>query len=76
MSTGRYIMRGRVFQGRAFAPWALAGGSVIVEEPDPDFLHGWIDIRPHLSGKIAVRPHLSGSVGASPHLIGDILVNS
>ena len=26
MSVGRYIMRGRVFQPRVFAPWALANG--------------------------------------------------
>ena len=26
MSSGRFTMRGRVFQGRVFAPFALAGG--------------------------------------------------
>ena len=26
MSSGRFIMRGRVFQGRVFAPFVLAGG--------------------------------------------------
>ena len=30
MSTGRYIMRPRVFQGRAFATWALANAGVTV----------------------------------------------
>ena len=30
MSTGRLIMRGRVFQPRVFAPWALANGGVPV----------------------------------------------
>jgi len=29
MSTGRYVMRGRVFQPRVFAGWALANGGVI-----------------------------------------------
>jgi len=33
MSAGRWIMRGRVFQGRAFAPWALANGGAIVITP-------------------------------------------
>jgi hypothetical protein len=28
MSVGRFAMRGRVFQGRAFAPWALANSGV------------------------------------------------
>jgi hypothetical protein len=30
MSVGRYIMRPRVFQGRAFAGWALANSGVPV----------------------------------------------
>jgi hypothetical protein len=30
MSVGRYIMRPRVFQGRAFAGWALANAGVTV----------------------------------------------
>lgn len=30
MSAGRYIMRPRVFQGRAFAGWALANAGVTV----------------------------------------------
>ena len=30
MSVGRFIMRPRVFQGRAFAGWALANGGVPV----------------------------------------------
>lgn len=29
MSTGRFIMRGRVFQGRVFAPFVLAGGGAV-----------------------------------------------
>lgn len=29
MSVGRFTMRGRVFQGRVFAPFALAGGAVV-----------------------------------------------
>ncbi len=38
MSSGRFIMRGRVFQGRVFAPRALSGGGV-VSETDPN--DGW-----------------------------------
>jgi hypothetical protein len=30
MSVGRYIMRPRVFQGRAFAGWALANSGAVV----------------------------------------------
>ena len=29
MSVGRFTMRGRVFQGLVFAPFALAGGGVV-----------------------------------------------
>lgn len=31
MSSGRLTMRGRVFQGRVFAPLALSGGGVAYE---------------------------------------------
>lgn len=31
MSSGRYAMRSRVFQSRAFAPWALAGAEAQVD---------------------------------------------
>jgi hypothetical protein len=30
MSSGRYIMRPRVFQGRVFATWALANSGAVV----------------------------------------------
>ena len=30
MSVGRWIMRGRMFQGRVLAPWALENGGVPV----------------------------------------------
>ena len=30
MSVGRYVMRGRVFQPRAFAGWALANAGAVV----------------------------------------------
>ena len=30
MSSGRLTMRGRVFQGRLFAPFVLAGGGAVV----------------------------------------------
>jgi hypothetical protein len=32
MTTGRYAMRGRVFQPRAFAGWALANGGTLPPE--------------------------------------------
>ena len=39
MSVGRLIMRGRVFQSRAFAGWALANaGAVVIQPPNA----GWI----------------------------------
>jgi hypothetical protein len=34
MSVGRFTMRGRVFQGRAFAPLALSGGAGVVPATD------------------------------------------
>ena len=37
MSDGRLIMRGRVFQPRAFAGWALAGAQSVVATPP---MHG------------------------------------
>jgi hypothetical protein len=40
MSTGRLTMRGRVFQGRVFAPFVLAGGGGAVAITDPN--EGWI----------------------------------
>ena len=40
MSVGRFTMRGRVFQGRVFAPFALSGGGgVVVISTDPKT--GW-----------------------------------
>ena len=39
MSAGRLIMRGRVFQPRAFAGWVLAnGGAIVIQPPNA----GWI----------------------------------
>ena len=39
MSVGRLTMRGRVFQARVFAPFALAGGGgVVVTDPND----GWL----------------------------------
>ena len=35
MSSGRYLMRGRVFQGRAFATWDLANSGVTVVVANP-----------------------------------------
>lgn len=39
MSSGRFTMRGRVFQGRLFAPFALAGGGVVAVTDPND---GWL----------------------------------
>ena len=38
MSVGRFTMRGRVFQGLVFAPFALAGGGVVVTDPNEGLL--------------------------------------
>ena len=38
MSVGRFTMRGRVFQGLAFAPFVLSGGAVVVTDPND----GWL----------------------------------
>ena len=40
MSVGRYAMRGRVFQGRVFAPRALANSGEEVSISDPSV--GWV----------------------------------
>jgi len=32
MSVGRFTMRGRVFQGRVFAPFVLAGGGAVATD--------------------------------------------
>ena len=40
MSVGRYVMRGRVFQARVFAPLALSGGGAAVPITDPS--DGWL----------------------------------
>ena len=39
MSSGRFTMRGRVFQGRVFAPFVLSGGGAVVVSTDPKT--GW-----------------------------------
>ena len=39
MSSGRLTMRGRVFQARVFAPFALSGGGAV---PITDPNEGWL----------------------------------
>ena len=60
MSSGRFIMRGRVFQGRVFAPFVLAGaGAVPITDPN----EGWITSSRDrlLIGHSTDRVALSGS---------------
>jgi len=60
MSSGRFIMRGRVFQGRVFAPFVLAGGGAV---PITDPNEGWITSSRDrlLIGHSTDRVALSGS---------------
>jgi len=59
MSVGRFIMRGRVFQGRVFAPFVLAGGTAVATDPN----EGWITSSRDrlLIGHSTDRVALSGS---------------
>ena len=59
MSSGRFIMRGRVFQGRVFAPFVLSGGGVAITDPK----EGWITSSRDrlLIGHSTDRVALSGS---------------
>ena len=59
MSSGRFIMRGRVFQGRVFAPFVLAGGGGAITDPN----EGWITSSRDrlLIGHSTDRVALSGS---------------
>ena len=60
MSSGRFIMRGRVFQGRVFAPFVLAGGgAVAITDPNEGWITGSRDRL--LIGHSTDRVALSGS---------------
>ena len=60
MSVGRFTMRGRVFQGRVFAPFALAGGGVVpvAYETQRHTLYGTSLERHTLTGTSAQRATL------------------
>jgi|GEM_PF-1800734 len=58
------------FTGRRYG--SFSGKGVI---GTPDFMHGTIDIRPHLFGTMSVQTHLSGKLSVLPHLHGDIRTN-
>lgn len=57
------------YTGRRYGPFALKRIAV------PDFMHGTMDIRPHVLGTIFMRSHLSGKLSSVPHLYGDIRIN-
>ena len=52
MSVGRFTMRGRVFQGLVFAPFALAGGGAAVPITDPS-QSGWIT---RIADRLSISP--------------------
>ena len=60
MTVGRLTMRGRVFQGRVFAPFALAGGVVVpvAYETQRHTLYGTSLERHTLTGTSAQRATL------------------
>ena len=60
MTVGRFTMRGRVFQGRVFAPLALAGGGVVpvAYETQRHTLYGTSLERHTLTGTSAQRATL------------------
>ena len=73
MSVGRYIMRGRVFQSRAFAGWALANsGAVVVvaEQTRRHRLVGTSSGRALLAGTSADETRLTGTSGQRYTLTG------
>ena len=61
MSVGRLIMRGRVFQPRAFAGWALANSGVIPATRYGRFVAGEV----YQSNTRAGQAHQSGVMVAS-----------
>ena len=64
MSVGRFTMRGRVFQARVFAPFALSGGAGVVPvayETQRHTLTGTSAQRATLYATSAERQTLSGS---------------
>ena len=73
MSVGRYIMRGRVFQGRAFAGWALANGGAVVTVAEQTRRHRLIGTSAGfalLTGTSADETRLTGSSGQRYTLTG------
>ena len=63
MSTGRLIMRGRVFQPRVFAGWALANSGAIVIVADQTRRH-------RLIGTTSARAFLTATSSDEVRLIG------
>ena len=72
MSVGRYIMRGRVFQGRAFMPRALANGGEGVApaaiETARHTLFGTATIR-HVLNATATTKHSLNSTATARHTL-------
>jgi hypothetical protein len=74
MSSGRYVMRGRVFQGRAFAAWAMANSGAA---PTPVevlttrlMIVGTSRQRLSLTGTSVERLQMVGTSGKRLSLIG------
>ena len=63
MSAGRLIMRGRVFQPRVFAPWALANSGAVVIVADQTRRH-------RLTGTSFARAFLTATSADEIRLIG------
>ena len=73
MSSGRFTMRGRVFQGRVFAPFVLAGGGAVVPvayETQRHTLYGTSLERHTLTGTTAQRNTLYATSAEQQTLSG------
>ena len=72
MSTGRFAMRGRVFQGRVFAPFVLAGGAgvAVAYETQRHTLYGTSLERHTLTATTAQRATLYATSAEQQTLSG------
>ena len=72
MSSGRFIMRGRVFQGRVFAPFVLSGGGAVpvAYETQRHTLYGTSLERHTLTGTTAQRNTLYATSAEQQTLSG------
>jgi len=71
MSSGRFIMRGRVFQGRVFAPFVLSGaGGAVAYETQRHTLYGTSLERHTLTATTAQRATLYATSAEQQTLSG------